>query len=71
MPPESLSNHVYSSKSDSFALGVMLYYLASKKFPWRGKTKAELINNYKKKKYSKGPISHLAPRMKHLIAGLL
>lgn len=71
MPPESIRDHIYSSKSDSFALGVLLYYISSKKFPWKGKSKAELIENYEHKKYNKGRISFLAPRVKHLISALL
>lgn len=71
MPIESISEYVYSTKSDSFALGVLLYYITSKKFPWRGKTKTELVQNYKHKKYNKGNIANLAPRVKHLISSLL
>ena len=71
MPPESISDYVYSSKSDSFALGVLLFNLTSQRFPWKGKTKEELLENYRKKEMGRGAIRHLAPRMKHLLEGLL
>jgi serine/threonine protein kinase len=34
MPLESLSTNLYSSKSDSFALGVFIYYLLFHHYPW-------------------------------------
>lgn len=39
MPIESLADRFYSTKSDSFALGVLIYYLVSRRFPWKGKNK--------------------------------
>jgi serine/threonine protein kinase len=71
MPIESLSDHLYSTKSDSFALGVLLYYLTSRRFPWKGKSKEELVCNYELKKCNRHGIAHLAPRVKHLIQSLL
>lgn len=71
MPLESLSNHIYSSKTDSFALGVFIYYIASKRFPWKVKNQGDLVGKYQTKQYSKRPIAHFAPRLKHLIASLL
>lgn len=71
MPPESLCDNLYSSKTDSFALGVLLYFLVAKRFPWKGKNKNDLVDNLKKKKYSKSGIVHLPPRVKHLISGLI
>jgi serine/threonine protein kinase len=39
MPIESLADRFYSTKSDSFALGVLIYYLVTRRFPWKGKNK--------------------------------
>ncbi len=40
---------MYSAKSDSFALGIIIYFLLFKEFPWHGSNTAELIKNYKDK----------------------
>jgi hypothetical protein len=61
----------YSTKSDSFAVGVFLFNIASRKFPWKGKDKAELIQSYLKKQPNSKYIQHLPPRAKHLILALV
>lgn len=71
MPIESLQDHEYSTKNDSFALGVCIYYLITKRFSWKSKNKEELIKNYTRKSYNKKYIAHLPPKLKHLISGLL
>jgi len=47
MPLETLERNMYSAKSDSFSLGVIIYYLISKEFPWNGNSLNKLIKNYK------------------------
>jgi len=71
MPNESLQDNLYSTKNDSFALGVCIYYLITRRFPWKGRNKEELLKNDKRKSYNTKKLSHLPPRVKHLIAGLL
>jgi serine/threonine protein kinase len=71
MPLESLVDHRYSTKSDSFAVGVLIYFLISKRFPWKGKDQANLISSKTHKKLKKSVIDHLPPRIKHMILGLL
>ena len=39
MPYETLKKNIYSLKTDSFALGIMLILLLSNKYPWGGKNK--------------------------------
>lgn len=46
MAPEALTKNIYSPKGDAFAYGVFLYYLATHHFPWKGKDKQELIQQY-------------------------
>jgi serine/threonine protein kinase len=36
MPPETLKESLYSLKNDSFALGVLLFYLLTRQYPWPG-----------------------------------
>lgn len=47
MPLETLESNVYSSKSDSFALGVLIHYILTKQFPWMSKHRSELVRLYK------------------------
>ena len=49
MPLESLEKSTYSSKNDSFALGVSIYYLIARKYPWLGNDSSELASNYQAK----------------------
>lgn len=36
MAPESLTNRVYSKKSDVFSYGVVLYEITTQEAPWNG-----------------------------------
>jgi serine/threonine protein kinase len=39
MPPEALTRNTYSIRGDAFAFGIFLFYIATLRFPWRGKDK--------------------------------
>jgi hypothetical protein len=41
---------------DAFAFGVLLYYMTTHHFPWKGKDKYELIVQYDQKKANQHPI---------------
>jgi serine/threonine protein kinase len=50
MPLETLERNLYSAKTDSFALGVLIYNLITREFPWSGSSNlSSLIKNYKTK----------------------
>ncbi len=38
---------MYSAKSDSFALGIIIYNLIFKDFPWHGSSLPKLVESYK------------------------
>jgi serine/threonine protein kinase len=46
MAPEALTGNVYSVRGDAFAFGIFLYYLATRHFPWKGKDKHDLMEQY-------------------------
>ena len=71
MSPESLGRNVYSLRGDSFAFGVFLYYLATRRFPWKGRDKHELMLQYEKRAASQRPLERLPPKLKHFLNGLL
>jgi serine/threonine protein kinase len=48
MPLETLERNMYSIKSDSYALGVLIYYLIFKDYPFTGKDVSELASNIHK-----------------------
>lgn len=52
MPLETLESNIYSAKTDSFALGVLMYYLMTKHYPWYSKSKSGLIKSYKSSKFN-------------------
>ena len=62
---------MYSGKGDSFALGVLVYYILAGRHPWRGKDKEELVRSYHNNRLNEKPISLLPPRIKHNLRGLL
>jgi serine/threonine protein kinase len=43
MPPESLSQNIYSVKSDIWALGIMLFEMLCGRTPWECRTEKELL----------------------------
>jgi serine/threonine protein kinase len=43
MPPETLKNSLYSLKTDSFALGILFFYIITRRYPWAGKDNKELL----------------------------
>lgn len=71
MSPESLVKNVYSLRGDSFAFGVFLYYIFTRRFPWKGKDKHELMLQYEKRAASQRHLEPFPPKLKHFINGLL
>jgi serine/threonine protein kinase len=47
MPLETLERNMYSAKSDSFALGVIIFSLILGEAPWRGHNLAQLVHSLK------------------------
>lgn len=43
MPPESLVSNVYSTKSDIFSVGILLFEMLVGSTPWESRTEKELI----------------------------
>lgn len=48
MPPESLIDNIYSTKSDIFSLGIILYEMLTGTTPWESKSQKDLIKKMKK-----------------------
>ncbi len=73
MPPETLKRTIYSLKTDSFALGIMLFYLLTNRYPWSGRNKKELVKNYEIKKFPCYLLSDLKinENIKGYVTGLL
>ena len=44
-PPEILKGNIINNKSDIWSLGVIMYYMLFKKYPYEGKTEYDLIKN--------------------------
>jgi hypothetical protein len=61
---------MYSAKSDSFALGIIIYYLIFKEFPWHGSSLPKLIENYKKNEIDFSKFSLLPIEIVAIIRGL-
>lgn len=67
MPPETLSNSIYSLKTDSFALGVTVFYMVTKKFPWVGSNNKQLLENYKNNAFPSYLLQNVSMKMqKHI-----
>ena len=47
MAPETLSEAKYNEKSDLWSLGILIYFLYFKKFPYDGKTEFRIFNSIK------------------------
>ena len=71
MPPEAHKKNHYSLKGDAFAFGVLIYYLSTKHYPWKGKDKFDLIKHYEKNLANQKYIENFPPKLKHYINGLL
>ena len=69
MPPEILreNNFVVEEKTDLWSLGILIYYLAFKEFPFKGKSCQEVLNEINKKNKKKTNFIELD----NLIDGLL
>lgn len=67
MPPETLSNSLYSLKTDSFALGVSLFYMLTKRFPWVGSNDKQLLENYKSNTFPSYLLQNVPLKMKKYI----
>lgn len=61
---------MYSIKSDSFSLGVMIYYLISRKFPYHAKDVVRLIESTKAQEADFRPFEYLQIEMQAIIRGL-
>lgn len=70
MPPETLINSIYSLKTDSFALGVLFFYIVVKKYPWPGSNRKELLEFYDTKPLPIHLISHLPNNYQDIIVSL-
>ena len=46
--PEVIDEKKYTEKSDLFSLGILIYFLYFKEYPFEGKTNNEILNNKKK-----------------------
>ena len=46
--PEVLNGGKYTEKSDLFSLGVLIYFLYFNKFPFKGETREEILENIEK-----------------------
>ncbi len=72
MAPEVL-NKKYTNKCDMWSLGVILYYLFTKRLPFKGKNKPQLSYYIQNCKYNinLGPLKHASDELKDLIQKLL
>ena len=68
MAPE-VFNKKYTEKCDMWSLGVILYYLFTKKFPFQGPTKPKLIHSIENCNYNinLGPLKKASDELKDLI----
>jgi serine/threonine protein kinase len=69
MPPEILreNNFIVEEKTDLWSIGILIYYLAFKEFPFKGKSCQEVLNEINKKNKKKTNFMELD----NLIEGLL
>jgi serine/threonine protein kinase len=71
MPLEILERSMYSAKSDSFALGVIIYFLITKEYPWEGTSLNKLIRNCKERCIDWNKFELLPTQITILLQGLL
>ncbi len=71
MPLETLERNMYSIKSDSYSLGVIIYYLITKTFPYHGKDVSRLIKCTQEKEADFKKFETLPVDMLAVIKGLL
>ena len=53
IPPEIMVGKSYNNKSDIWSLGIIIYYMLYKKYPYEGKTEYNLYENIKSNKIKK------------------
>jgi serine/threonine protein kinase len=53
IPPEIIINGTFNNKSDIWSLGIIIYYMLYKKYPFEGKTEYNLYQNIKSNKITK------------------
>ena len=59
LAPEILKGDRYNEKADLWSLGVLLYALSHKKYPYDGNNKEEILNNINNIEYEKAECSDL------------
>jgi serine/threonine protein kinase len=62
---------MYSAKSDSFALGVLIYFLICGEYPWEGGSLGKLMRNYKERQVDWSSFSLLPAEITQTVRGLL
>ena len=70
MAPEVLSGEDYNDKCDLWSLGVIIYQLSFKKYPYNGKTDPALLNNinmFGQSHFEKNEDSKLDNLIRHLL----
>ena len=53
MAPETLEKDIFSLKSDIWSLGIIIYYMFHKEYPFKGKRESQYLNNINEKKNTK------------------
>ena len=67
LAPEILKGDKYNEKADLWSLGVLLYTLSYKKYPYDDNKKEEILNNINKIEYEKNSCSDLNDLIKKLL----
>ena len=61
---------MYSIKSDSYALGVMIYYLIYQQFPYNGKDIPRIVKSIKSKELDFSKVANIPSEIKRIIINL-